>query len=377
MAYVIMDAGHAAVTPGKRSPGGIFREWEFTNWMQYKLKPRLEAHGISTYLVNPTPEKGREVSLGTRCSRANSFASGKSNVLFVSLHANAAGNCSSWMNARGVEVFTSVNSSSKSNKASSLVCTEIYNTLHSIDKNFKNRGPKKSNFYVVRNTNSPAILIEYAFYDNKADLELLQNRRYDMVEATVRGICKYFGITYKASNSTSTPSKPQTSPTPGNHEYPNGTYNKKFKVNSPDGVLTVRDARPSNGNLGNKLGEYKNGDVILGRYCLNNWMGVDFNGKQGFVNASMLTDVKNDLPSTAHPFKNGTYKVKGRVKADVLNVRAGRPGSPKYDKILDKLKRGEIVEVDYCLNGWFSVYDHAGAPNPGFISGEYIELILD
>lgn len=375
MAYVILDAGHAEVTPGKRSPGGIFREWEFNNWMQYKIKPRLEAHGINTYLVNPTPESGSEVSLGTRCSRANSFASGKSNVLFVSLHSNAAGNCTSWMNARGVEVYTAVNSSSKSNQASQILCTEIFNTLHAIDGGFKNRGPKKSNFYVVRNTNSPAILIEYAFYDNKADLELLQNRRYDMVEATVKGLCKYFGIAYKPAGTA--PSNPQPSPTPGNHQYPNGTYNKKFRVNSPDGVLSVRDARPVDGKLGNKIGEYKTGDIIIGRYCLNNWMGVDYNGKQGFVNASMLVDVANDLPSTAHPFKNGTYKVKGRVTADILNVRAGRPGSPKYDTIVDKLQHGEVVEVDYCLNGWFSIYDHAGAPNPGFISGEYIELVLN
>lgn len=374
---VILDAGHAKVTPGKRAPGGVLMEWEFNNDMQYRIKPRLEAHGINVKLVNPTPGEGSEVSLGTRCSRANSYASGH-NALYVSLHANAAGNCTSWMNARGVETYTATSCSSKATKASEILVNEIYNTAKAIDAGFKNRGPKRNNFYVVRNTNCPAVLVEYAFYDNRQDLSLLQNHRHELAEATVRGICKYYGIAYKPAGSA--PKPPVNNGGSGNNgatHLPNGTYNRKFRVNSPDGSLSVRDARPNGDTLGNKLGDYKTGDIIHGMYCLNNWMGVDFNGKQGFVNAAYLEEIKNDLPSLAHPFKNGTYKVKGRVTADVLNVRAGRPDTPKYGTIVDRLQHGEIVEVDYCLNGWFSIYDHAGAPNPGFISGEYIELVLN
>ena len=103
--YIILDAGHAKVTAGKRSPDGTLLEWEFNNDMQYRLKKRLEQLGFTVYLVNPNPEKGTEVSLSSRCTRANNYwkSVGKpSNCLFISLHANASGN--GWSNARGVEV---------------------------------------------------------------------------------------------------------------------------------------------------------------------------------------------------------------------------------------------------------------------------------
>ena len=56
--------------------------------MQYRIKKRLESLGFVVYLVNPNPEKGAEVSLGTRCSRANTYwkNQGKpSNCLFTSM----------------------------------------------------------------------------------------------------------------------------------------------------------------------------------------------------------------------------------------------------------------------------------------------------
>ena len=382
--YVILDAGHSKITPGKRSPDSRLLEWEFNDDMQYRLKKRLQSNGINVYLVNPTPDKGSEVSLNTRCVRANNYWKEKgkpSNCLFVSLHANAAGG--GWSTARGVETFTTSGCSSKSDNASKLVCNQIYNDVKAIDSGFKNRGPKKASYYVIRHTSMPSILIEYEFYSNKTGVNLLLNKRDVLCEATVKGICKHFGITYKPESSTGA-SKPSTGGSSSNssnsdNKYPNGTYNKNFKVVTPGSTLTVRDARPdSKGNLGNVLGSLADGTVIKGGYCLNNWMGVIYNGKQGFVSAEYLSlEVPKEpqVPSTSKPFKNGTYKVKTKITADTLNVRKGRPGQSGHDNIIDKLHKGEIVEVDYCLDGWFSIYECDNAP--GFISGDYIQLILD
>ena len=136
--YIILDAGHAKVTAGKRSPDSKLMEWEFNNDMQYRLKKRLEQLGFVVYLVNPNPEKGSEVSLATRCSRANSYWSnqGKPNCLFVSLHANAAGT-GGWSTARGVEVYTAANASTKSKNAAKLINDQIYKDVYAIDKGFK------------------------------------------------------------------------------------------------------------------------------------------------------------------------------------------------------------------------------------------------
>ena len=43
----------------------------------------------------------------------------------------------------------------------------------------------------------PSILLEYAFYTNKEDLSILKNNKDELVEATMKGICKYFNIIYK------------------------------------------------------------------------------------------------------------------------------------------------------------------------------------
>jgi hypothetical protein len=282
-------------TGGKRSPDKTLLEWEFNNDMQYRLKARLEQLGFVVYLVNPNPDKGAEVSLAARCNKANDYWKklGKPNCLFVSLHANAAGS-GTWYTARGVEVFTSKAASTKSQNAAKKVCSAIYKDVYAIDKGFKNRGHKLNNFYVVKNTAMPSILIEYAFYDNKEDIKLLKNKRELLCEATLKGLCEYFGVNYKTGTAVSKPVQETVKP------------------------------------------------------------------------------VQNNLPSNGKPWKNGTYNAKVKVTANSLNVRAGRPGSPEYNNIIGKLPKNTVVQVGYCLNGWFGVIVNG---KQGFISGDYVTLV--
>ena len=286
--YIILDAGHASVTAGKRSPDGKLLEWEFNNDMQYRLKKRLEQLGFIVYLVNPEPGKGAEVSLGTRCTRANNFwaSKGKPNCLYVSLHANAAG-AGGWSSARGVETYTASNASSKSKNAAKCVNDSIFEEVYKVDKGFRNRGCKTNSFYVIKHTNMPSILVEYEFYSNQAGVALLTNKRDLLCEATLKGICKHFGVTYKPTASVAQPANP-------------------------------------------------------------------------------------GIPSVTRPFKNGTYNVKAKVTAGVLNVRAGRPGTAGYNTIIGKLSKDTIITVGYCLNEWFGIVYNG---KQGFISGDYIEFV--
>jgi N-acetylmuramoyl-L-alanine amidase len=288
--YIILDAGHAKVTGGKRSPDSSLLEWEFNNDMQYRLKARLEQLGFIVYLVNPTPGQGSEVSLATRCSLANKYWANKGKpktCLYVSLHANAAGS-GGWSTARGVEVYTSKACSTKSTNAAKKINDAIFNEVYAFDKGFKNRGVKQNNFYVVKYTNMPACLIEYEFYSNKEGVKLLKNKRDVLCEATLKGICAHFGVNYK-----------QSAPA---------------------------------------------------------------------VPANPITGV----PSTSKPWKNGTYNVNAKVTVNSLNVRQGRPGSDKYNKILGTLPRNAVVKVGYCLNGWFGIIYNG---QQGFISGDYVQLV--
>ena len=194
---LILDAGHSKSTAGKKAFDNSFYEWDFNNKMQYALKKRAEEHGITVKLTNPNPDKVSDIALSTRAAAANNFYKnlGKPNTIMISLHANAYG--SSFNSARGVEVYHASNASNNSKNLSKYICDNVYNDVKAIDGNFKNRGVKCQDFTVIYKTITPTCLVEYGFYSNKDDLKILKNNQSDLVEATLKGICKYFGINYQ------------------------------------------------------------------------------------------------------------------------------------------------------------------------------------
>ena len=205
---VILDAGHNEKVAGKESPCKTLREWKFNDDMQKLLVERCKDHGISTYLTNPNPAGKDEIGLATRCNLANNYYknNGKPKTIFISLHANAYSNYS----VRGTETFTASNASSASKNFAKDLNSEIVKAMKAIDSGAKDRGHKTENFYVIKNTITPCCLVEYGFYSNKADLAILKNNKKQLVEATMKAICKYFGVTYKAPTTASTPSSGTT-----------------------------------------------------------------------------------------------------------------------------------------------------------------------
>lgn len=197
---VIFDSGHAKDTAGKVAPDKSLYEWDFNNDIQYKLKKRCEDHDLKVCLTNPSPDKVKDIPLSTRAAKANEFykSNGKPKTIMLSIHANAYGE---WTSARGVEVYHASNASQNSKNLAKYLCDQIYTDVKKLDSGFKNRGVKCEDFTVIYKTITPACLIEYAFYTNKDDLKILKNNKDELVEATVKAICKYFGITYKTPSS--------------------------------------------------------------------------------------------------------------------------------------------------------------------------------
>ena len=66
-----------------------------------------------------------------------------------------------------------------------------------------------------------------------------------------------------------------------NGKYKNGTYNRKAKITA--GTLNVRKGRPGSKDYNMIIGKYKKGTVVTVNYCLNNWFGVVYNGKQAYI----------------------------------------------------------------------------------------------
>ena len=191
---ILIDPGHGIDTPGKRSPDGLFREYLWNRQVaDLILEGLVSAHVDASLVVTET----NDVTLRNRVNRVNTICNrvGASNVLLVSVHANAAGNGSAWMNARGWSCYTS-----KGKTKSDQVAECLYDAF---EEEFQNRKIRKDmsdgdrdweeNFYVLQKSKCPAVLLENFFYDNREECAwmLQEESKKRIASAAVKGIIKY------------------------------------------------------------------------------------------------------------------------------------------------------------------------------------------
>ena len=191
---ILIDPGHGIDTPGKRSLDGLFREYLWNRQVADLILEGLVSAGVDASLV---VTETNDVSLRNRVNRVNTICNrlGASNVLLVSVHANAAGNGSAWMNARGWSCYTS-----KGKTKSDQVAECLYDAF---EEEFQNRKIRKDmsdgdrdweeNFYVLQKSKCPAVLLENFFYDNREECAwmLQEETKKRIASAAVKGIIKY------------------------------------------------------------------------------------------------------------------------------------------------------------------------------------------
>ena len=178
---VLIDNGHASSTPGKRSPKEDgkkqFFEYEFNRDIAKRLAEKLDELKIKYEIL--VPEVDVDVPLSERAARANAFCKeyGTDNCLFISIHSNAAGNGTQWMNARGWCCYTSKGETASDSYAE-IFMRKAIDILTPLNQKVRKYSAKKysweENYTVLVKTICPAILTENMFYDNKQDLEFLE-----------------------------------------------------------------------------------------------------------------------------------------------------------------------------------------------------------
>ena len=187
---LIFDAAHGEETPGKRSPDGKFREYRWSRIMIEKILPGCAELGYVCYETNTTE---KEIGLSRRKSIADAF-NGNYKVL-LSIHNNAAGNGSKWMNATGISFYTC-----KGQTMSDVFAECLY-------ASFKNEFPEEKfrtdardgdsdieeNFTVLMGNTYKAVLAEILFQDNRSDVAKLEDEEWQSrcVDAFIAGIEKY------------------------------------------------------------------------------------------------------------------------------------------------------------------------------------------
>lgn len=205
---ILIDNGHGAdgYTKGKYSPvvDGMamehdatvydrrFREGNFNRLVASELVSELDKLG---YDAERIVTERTDVSLGERVRRVNAWCkqAGSKNVLFVSIHANAAGSGNEWMTARGFSVHVA----RRSSEASKAFAKTLTQTAIAMGLRGNRSVPKEmywqNDFYVIKNTLCPAVLTENLFYDNKDDLAIIATPagREKIVKLHVESIIKY------------------------------------------------------------------------------------------------------------------------------------------------------------------------------------------
>ena len=218
---IALDDGHGMNTPGKRTPpltkdlyidgklvrkkGEVIKENEFNRAVVKYLAEALKRCGFDVLLVAPTDE---DTPLSTRVSRANNANADA----YVSKHYNALG--SRWQTkAKGLVTIIHYNHQSKTKVLANNVHEELWK-LHS-NHNCTNYGVRTDtdisgySLYVLRNTKMPAILTESGFMDNMTEAVDMLDTNFQQAdaEATCKGICKAFGVTYVKPNEEETTCK--------------------------------------------------------------------------------------------------------------------------------------------------------------------------
>lgn len=177
--YIIcIDAGHGGYD------GGAVNNKRYEKNDNLKMALVLEKELLKKgFTVVQTRLTDMHVTLNERSTLAN-----KSNAdLFISLHRNAFINSS----ACGVENWIYENTDEKTNQFAMFIYEEILKINVQ-----KQRGVKKGNFHVLRETKMPACLLELGFISNDKDNDLFDKYCEQYAEAIVKGVLKFFSLNY-------------------------------------------------------------------------------------------------------------------------------------------------------------------------------------
>lgn len=178
---IVIDAGHGGLDLGARGRKPFCEEKRVALACALLAKKYLSQLG---YRVILTRASDVFIPLPRRVHVAN-----RSQML-VSLHFNSSPN----KEAHGIEIFYCENPEEKkrtsaSRKLATIVLEDVIQRTKA-----KSRGVKRGNFFVIRESKVPSILVEGGFISNTQERTLLRDRQYleKIAKGVAEGVDKYF-----------------------------------------------------------------------------------------------------------------------------------------------------------------------------------------
>lgn len=195
---VILGTAHGRNVAGKRSPDGIFEEWEYSREIVARLRKELAKRDdlVDVFVDIPAAEVPlpQQAELTRRVRYVNQLCAHRhtERCIYVSIHVDAASS-GEWKNAGGWTAYTS-----PWRTRSDILATYLYEAAEKHLSGYaakmeegkkkglygSNQKPfrkdtsdgdpdKEANFYVLVRTKCAAVLTENLFQDNKADVAFL------------------------------------------------------------------------------------------------------------------------------------------------------------------------------------------------------------
>jgi len=194
MKTILLDNGHGGIingeyqTAGKRSPewkdGSQLFEGEFNRAIVNGIIEELTILKIP--YVNIVPEL-KDISLETRTNRANEY----DDSIYISIHSNAGG-------GSGFEAYTYYGESKSDGYAAIFynAFTKEFPTLNARTDYSDGDVDKEANFYVLRTTKMPSVLLEILFMDNFSECKeylMTKHGRFRIIKFCVEAIKQIVG----------------------------------------------------------------------------------------------------------------------------------------------------------------------------------------
>lgn len=183
---VFIDPGHGAHDSGGTGYG--MKEKDVVLDIALKLAKELSGYAGVEIMLSRTTDTYK--TLGQRTQMANNWGAD----FFISLHTNALN-----YSANGFESFIFNGSVSKETRdRQNDIHSHIASWLKS-NNGINDRGAKRANFHVLRESNMPGLLLEYMFIDNQKENNLLKSKGYreTLGKITADAIAKSFNLKKK------------------------------------------------------------------------------------------------------------------------------------------------------------------------------------
>lgn len=190
MVKICIDPGHGGCDPGAVGPGGT-REKDVTLAVSKLLAQYLAP--IAEVKLLRTEDRSFGESTATDLRGRVALAEQFMADIYLSVHCNAAASPS----ARGMEAYTSPGQGKSDPIAEAII--RAWNKEFpgmAIRKDLKDGdSDKEANFYVLRKTSMPAVLIELAFISNPAEEKMLKDPAWQdrAARAIATGVANYLG----------------------------------------------------------------------------------------------------------------------------------------------------------------------------------------